>query len=96
MKVDLDACNEVCDSLFSEIKNQEKLNAKNDAIIKKHEQDNKVMEDQNKALETLKETYKKGEEKEKGKNKWAKGFATGFGIIAVVEAGWIYLTSRLQ
>lgn len=37
------------------------------------------------------ESYKKGEKKEKRKNKWIKGFATGLGIIAILEAGWIWV-----
>ena len=40
-------------------------------------------------------SYKKGEERNKIKGKFLKGFATGFGIIAVVEAGWIWITNKM-
>jgi len=42
------------------------------------------------------ESYKKGEKREKRKNKWIKGIATGFGVVAILESGWIFLTTRFS
>lgn len=92
MKVDLDACNELADSLYSEIKNREVLKVKDDALISKQQDDNKNLENQVKEITGLKDSYKAGEAKEKRKNKWVKGFATGFGIVAIIEAGYIAIS----
>lgn len=92
MKADLDACNELADSLYAEIKNRETLKAKDDALISKQQADNKNLESQVSEITKLKDSYKAGEAKEKRKNKWIKGFATGFGIVAVIEAGYIAIS----
>lgn len=89
MKADLDACNELADSLDSRLKNYESLKLQDDITIKKFQDDNKNLESQVIEITGLKESYKKGEAKEKTKNKFIKGFATGFGIIAIIEAGYI-------
>lgn len=92
MKADLDACNELADSLDSRLKNYEVLKLQDDVTIKKFQDDTKNLESQVKEESGLKESYKKGEKREKRKNKIAKGFATGFGIIAVIEAGYIAIS----
>lgn len=96
MMVDMDACNELADSLYSEIKNHQELKKKDDILIKKQENDNKNLEESVKALTDLKESYKKDESFQKTKNKWIKGFATGFGVIAIVEAGYIALMTSFR
>jgi len=95
MKVDLDACNELADSMHSEIQNRIKLQAKSDSIIVKQDQNIKVLVDANGKLVELKDTFEKGEKREKRKNKWIKGIATGFGVVAILEAGWIFVSTLL-
>lgn len=96
MMVDLDACNELADSLNSEIKNYQNLKKKDDVLIKKQGEDNKVLEGSVKALTDLKESYKTGEIKQKRRNKWIKGFATGFGVVAALEAGYIAILNVIR
>lgn len=92
MKADLDACNELADSLDSRLQNYESLKLQDDATIKKFQDDNKNLESQVNQLGILNSSYKAGESKEKRKNRFAKGFATGFGIIAIIEAGYIAIS----
>jgi DNA repair ATPase RecN len=91
----LDACHEMLDSIKSELDNLHSLKVKDDNLIRKYEEDQKNLEAQVLALTELKDAYKKGEDRQRRRNKWVKGLATGFGIIAVLEAGYIGL-SRLM
>ncbi len=96
MMTDLDACNELADSLYSEILNYQDLKKKDDVLIKKQGDDNKILEGSVKALTDLKESYKAGEEKQKRRNKWVKGFATGGIILAALEAGYIAILNIIR
>jgi hypothetical protein len=96
MVADLDACSELADSLFSEIKNHEILLKRDNVIIQKLQQDNSNLETTNSDITTLSESYQRGERKERIKKKWAKGFACFFGAIALIETGWIALTIALK
>jgi cytoskeletal protein RodZ len=91
---DLDACNEIADSLSSEIKNYQLLKAKDDQLIKKQADDNENLETQVQTITILKDSFVTGEKREKTKNKWVKGFATVFGCVAIIEAGYIWIVSR--
>lgn len=91
MVADLDACNELADSLASVIKNYDILKAKDDALIQKQSDDNRNLEGQVEQITILKDSFEKGEQKAKTANKWLKGFASGFGVIALVEFVYISL-----
>ncbi len=54
------------------------------------------LKDQVAEKEITEASYKKGEERNKIKSKFLKGFATGFGIIAILEGSYIYLTTALR
>ena len=41
-------------------------------------------------------SYKTEAHKNGIKVKWLKGFATGFGAIALIEAGWLYLITLIK
>ena len=93
---DLDACNIIADTLYAQ---KERYKSVNKDLQNEVLTDNSTISNLEKQVaekEITEESYKKGEKRNKVKSKFLKGFATGFGIIAVVEAGWIYLTSRLQ
>jgi hypothetical protein len=93
MMADLDACNELADSLQSEINNYE-LQAKMDKqIFTQQQADVALLESQIRDITELKDLYKSGERKEKLKNRFAKGLAAGLGIVAAAEAVWIGLKS---
>ena len=90
---DLDACNELADSLQSEINSYE-LQAKMDKqIFTQQQADVALLESQIRDITELKDLYKSGERKEKLKNRFAKGLAAGLGIVAAAEAVWIGLKS---
>lgn len=93
MMADLDACNELADSLYSRIKNFE-LQEKRDQVIYNNLMSDKAsLENQVKDLTELKDLYKSGEKKERTKNRLVKGLAAGFGIVAAAEAVWIGIAS---
>ena len=96
MKNDLDACNELADSMHSEIKNRIKLQEKSDSIISKQMQDNIVLSSEIEQISILSDSYKSGERKLKITNKFLKGVATFFGITTLVETVGIYISSRLK
>ena len=90
---DLDACNLVADSIYAQ---KERYKSVNKDLQNEVLTDNLTISNLEKQVDEktiTEESYKKGEKRNKIKSKFLKGFATGFGIIAVVEAGWIYLSA---
>jgi hypothetical protein len=87
--VDLKACNEVADSLKSNIDNYKKLQIKDAQTIKAYQVDSLNLENQLAQERILKESYKKGEKR----GRWIKSIAYSLGVVAIVEAGYIYLLS---
>ena len=96
MMVDLDACNELADSLNSTIKNYKILSEKDLKITSQQAKDIQLLEKQVSDLTELKELYKSGEKKEKTKNRFTKALASGFGIVAAAEAVWIGIKSLTE
>jgi hypothetical protein len=93
---DLDACNLVADSIYAQ---KQRLKSVNKDLQNEVLTDNLTISNLEKqvAEKTItEESYKKGEKRNKIKGKFLKGFATGFGIIAVFEAGWIWITTQIK
>ncbi len=93
---DLDACNEMADTLYAQKERYKSLtkDMANEIEISNEQISN--LKDQVSEKEITEASYKKGEKRNKIKSKFLKGFATGFGIIAILESGWIFLTTRLK
>lgn len=93
---DLDACNEMADTLYSQ-----KERYKSISILKSKEiaiSDSLIANYKGQIAEKIiiGDSYKKEAKKNGTKVKWLKGFATGFGIVAVVEAGFIWLVLQIK
>ena len=93
---DLKACNEMADTLYAQKERYKSVNK--DMANKIEECDAQIsnLKDQVAEKEITEASYKKGEKRAKIKVKFLKGFATGFGIIAILEAGWIWLTTAIH
>lgn len=93
---DLDACNLVADSLYAQKERYKSVNKdlQKEVVLSDSLANNYKAQVAEKTITEA--SYKKGEKRNKIKGKFLKGFATGFGIIAVIEAGWIYLSAKLK
>ena len=86
----------MADSLYAQKERYKSVNKDQANEIKTDNASIKNLESQVAEKTITEASYKKGEEREKTKNKWVKGFATGFGIIAVFEAGWLWITTLIK
>jgi hypothetical protein len=91
---DLDACNEMADTLYAQKERYKSLTKDMANEIAESDAQISNLKDQVTEKEITEASYKKGEKRAKIKVKILKGFATGFGIIAICESGWIFLTTR--
>lgn len=93
---DLRACNEVADTLFAQKKRVESVNRDLKAKSVSDSTQIKALKDQNQSLETLKDSFQKGEKKNRIKGEILKFTATGAIILAAVEGAWIWLTTNTK
>ena len=93
---DLEDCNVIADTIYAQKERYKSIsNDKTKALVVSDSLNKN--KDQQIAEKIITETsYKKGEKKQKNINKFLKGIATGFGIIAIIEAGYIGLQSLLK
>ena len=90
---DLKACNIMADTLYAQ---KERYKSVNEDLNSQQIINNQIIANQQAQIteKIITETsYKKGEKRAKIKVKILKGFATGFGVIAVIETGWIFLST---
>lgn len=90
---DLDACSIMADTLYAQKERYKSLNKdlENEITLCGELVTNLKSQVAEKTI--TEQSYKKGEKRSKIKSKFLKGFATGFGIVAIVEAGVIWLQS---
>ena len=90
---DLKACNIMADTLYAQ---KERYKSVNEDLASQNTTNNQIIYNQQQQIaeKIITETsYKKGEKIAKIKVKILKGFATGFGVIAIIETGWIFLST---
>jgi len=89
-------CNVMADTLYAQKERYKSVNKDMANEIEESDAQISNLKDQVVEKEITEASYKKGEKRAKVKVKILKGIATGFGVIAILEAGWIYLSTLLS
>lgn len=93
---DLDACNDVADTLFAQKERYKELSRKMDSALVLSDSINANQKQQIEEKKLTEAAYKKESKRGEIKIKLLKGCATFFGAVAIIEAGYIWLVSRLS